>query len=255
MIRDYERKGSIHGFSISRITPSISHLFFANDSFIFFKATMEEANSLHTLLRDYEKASGQCINLSKSTMAFSRNTSIYVRDQLSNILGIQHSSSNGNYLGLPMLIGRNRTSILKFIKHRIVNRLIKSIESTMNSYWWKGGGSNSKGIIWKKWSFLCKRKKWGGLGFRDLHGFNLALLSKQAWILANDPNSLASRVLRARYYPNSSFLDAKLGANPSFIWSSLMATQDIIRKHSRWRIGNGSLTRIWGDNWCNTPIS
>jgi len=40
-----------------------------------------------------------------------------------------------------------------------------------------------------------------------------------------------------------------MGSNPSFIWSSLIHTQDIIRKHSRWRVGNGSQIKIWTDDW------
>ncbi|XP_019189731.1 PREDICTED: uncharacterized protein LOC109184143 [Ipomoea nil] len=99
MIRDYERIGRIHGFTMARNAPSISHLFFADDSFIFFKASVEEVTNLKQLLMDYEKASSQCINLNKSTLAFSKNTSDPVRDQLSNILGIHHSGNNGNYLG------------------------------------------------------------------------------------------------------------------------------------------------------------
>ncbi|XP_031120823.1 uncharacterized protein LOC116024040 [Ipomoea triloba] len=135
--------------------------------------------------------------------------------------------------------------------------LIRTIETTMNSYLWKGGGSDRKCIIWKNWSSMCMPKKWGGLGFRDLHSFNLALLSKQAWRLATEPNTMVFKVYKARYFPNSSFLDAKVGANPSFIWSIMMATQDIIRKHSRWRVGDGSQTSIWGDNWLpdtNNPM-
>ncbi|XP_031130585.1 uncharacterized protein LOC116032236 [Ipomoea triloba] len=127
--------------------------------------------------------------------------------------------------------------------------LIKEIETLMNSYWWKGGGGENKGINWKSWEHLCRPKKWGGMGFRNLHDFNLSLLCKQAWRLSQNPDSLASKIYKARYYPDSSFLAAKVGANPSFIWRSLLATQDIIRRHTRWRIGNGNQVYIWGDRW------
>ncbi|XP_031108451.1 uncharacterized protein LOC116012922 [Ipomoea triloba] len=123
MIKDYERRGRIHGFTVARNAPSINRFFFAYDNFIFFKAKEEEANNLNLLLKDYEKASGQSINLTKSNLAFSKNTPSPVRDHLSNILGIHHSGSNGNYLGLPMMMGRNRTELLKFIKGRIVIRI------------------------------------------------------------------------------------------------------------------------------------
>ena len=37
----------------------LSHLFFANDSLIFYKASIEECNSLQRILTIYEEASGQ----------------------------------------------------------------------------------------------------------------------------------------------------------------------------------------------------
>lgn len=52
---------------------------------------------------------------------------------------------------------------------------------------------------------MCMTKDSGGLGFRDIKGFNIALLSKQCWKLMNEPNSLMARMLKAKYYPNSHF--------------------------------------------------
>lgn len=56
----------------------------------------------------------------------------------------------------------------------------------------------------------------GGLGFRDLTLFNKALLAKQCWRLVQNPDSLTARILRAKYYPHSSFMDSALGKKPSF---------------------------------------
>ncbi|XP_031090928.1 uncharacterized protein LOC115995920 [Ipomoea triloba] len=119
----------------------------------------------------------------------------------------------------------------------------------MNTFWWKGGRRENKEIHWKSWGNLCYPKKWGGLGFRCLRDFNLVVLSKQSWRLLNNPNSLATRILKTCYYPESSFFEAKLGTNPSFIWSSLVHTQEIIRKHCRWRVGSGTQIKIWKDDW------
>ncbi|KAL0293955.1 UNVERIFIED_CONTAM: putative mitochondrial protein [Sesamum calycinum] len=50
----------------------------------------------------------------------------------------------------------------------------------------------------------------GGLGFREFRAFNQAMLAKQCWRVFTNPHSLLGRLLKARYFPHSSFLDAPL---------------------------------------------
>lgn len=58
---------------------------------------------------------------------------------------------------------------------------------------------------------MCILKKSGGLGFRNWHDFNLAMLAKQGWGLLKKPNWLLTRLMEAKYYPKSSFLEAVKG--------------------------------------------
>ena len=60
------------------------------------------------------------------------------------------------------------------------------------------------------------------MGFRDLYSFNLAMLSKQIWRLITNPDSLCARVLKAKYFPNNSLLQATLKKGASFTWQSIM---------------------------------
>ena len=64
-------------------------------------------------------------------------------------------------------------------------------------------------------------KPHGGMGFRDLKVFNQALLPKQVWRLLCDTSSLMHKVLRACYYPNDVFLNARRGYDPSYVWRSI----------------------------------
>ena len=63
----------------------------------------------------------------------------------------------------------------------------------------------------------------GGLGFRDLQSFNLAMLAKQVWRLLHETESLCARVLRARYYPDGKLLNARMKAGSSYTWQSVLA--------------------------------
>lgn len=65
LIKNAERRGSLHGIKICRRPPIITHLFFADDSFLFLRATDQEALCVKDLLHKYEMASGQALNLSK----------------------------------------------------------------------------------------------------------------------------------------------------------------------------------------------
>lgn len=80
------------------------------------------------------------------------------------------------------------------------------------------------------WGKMCTPTLMGGLGSKRLSSFNVALLAKQGWRLLTNPSSLTSRIYKASYYSQCDFFDAKLGANPSFCWRSILAGQDLLGK-------------------------
>lgn len=89
------------------------------------------------------------------------------------------------------------------------------------------------------WRKTGESKEKGGLGFRDFLCINKALLAKQFWRLWQDPDSFVSRILKAKYYPNSSVLEARLGNKPSFAWRSIVGSCDLVKQVLYWGIGNG----------------
>ena len=79
------------------------------------------------------------------------------------------------------------------------------------------------------------------MGLCYSHSFNLALLGKHGWNLLSNPNCLATRLLKDRFYLLFIFLGAQLGHNPSFIWRSIWMARSVIALGSRWRICNGEI--------------
>ena len=73
LIRRKERDGLLHGVKIAKGAPIISHLFFADDSFLFFRANINEASLIKQLLVVYGRASGQVVNFNKFSISFSAN--------------------------------------------------------------------------------------------------------------------------------------------------------------------------------------
>lgn len=92
-----------------------------------------------------------------------------------------------------------------------------NIEKAMNRFWWNKGVGESKGIHWFSWLRMDVSKCSGGLGFKRLREFNIALLAKQGWRLLVNPQSFVTRLLKAKYYLSGSFLEASLRNNPSYI--------------------------------------
>jgi hypothetical protein len=73
---------------------------------------------------------------------------------------------------------------------------------------------------WFAWWKMCVLKKKGGMGFRDLQRFNLAMLAKQCWRLLCEPESLCAQVLRAKYFRSEDLLNAELKGS-SYTWQSI----------------------------------
>lgn len=65
------------------------------------------------------------------------------------------------------------------------------------------------------WSKLCYPKQEGGLGFRDMESFNRTLVAKQGWRILSHRDSLLACVLKGKYFPSSSFLQASQGRKAS----------------------------------------
>lgn len=104
-------------------------------------------------------------------------------------------------------------------------------------------------IHWIAKDRFCRGKSDGGLGFRDLEAFNLALLARQLWRLMQSTLSLVYRLLKARYFPTTGILDASIGRYASYTWRSLWEARWIVEKGSRWIVGDGYSLNIWESKW------
>ena len=131
---------------------------------------------------------------------------------------------------------------------KLPTSLCHDLESMICTFFGGQKGDNRK-IHWVKWSELCKPKTQGGMGFKDLSLFNDALLAKQTWRLLHDKSSLFYRVFKAKYFPNTSVMEAKIPANSSYAWKSIMKGSNVIKRGAKWRIGSSRFVHIWGESW------
>lgn len=87
---------------------------------------------------------------------------------------------------------------------KLTKNQCKKIMSAMIQFWWNSCEGKRK-IPWVPWASMCKSKKEGSLGFKDLRDFNQALLAKQAWRILHNLNSLITKIYKARYFANRDF--------------------------------------------------
>lgn len=128
-------------------------------------------------------------------------------------MGVDKADTQGDYLGL---IGRKKKEIFSFVKDKMRRRiqgwtkhllsrtgkeiLLKTVahaipnyamqvyllpidtcvelERMLNSFWWDSKEAGYKRIHWSSWERLCYSKGNGGIGFRYLHNFNMALFAR-----------------------------------------------------------------------------
>ncbi|CAN0876885.1 Uncharacterized mitochondrial protein AtMg00310, partial [Linum grandiflorum] len=113
---------------------------------------------------------------------------------------------------------------------------------------WGQVGTEQK-IHWVSWYRLSLPQPEGGLGFRDFALFSQALLAKQGWRHMNNPDLVLTKVLRAMYFPFTSFLSLAGSLRPSYGWQSIVHGCILLRRGLRWQIGTGHLVEPCVDTW------
>ncbi|KAJ8899533.1 hypothetical protein K2173_018507 [Erythroxylum novogranatense] len=167
-----------------------------------------------------------------------------MKNLICQTLGVTEIAGHTNYLGKSSVIGRGKNVfhyvvekftkriqgwkakvlskvgkdiLLRTVAQAMPNYLMslfllpldtcKDLENLMNGFFWHNGGRENNGIRWLQWKRLAIPKIYGGLGYRDLRQFNLALSAKQGWRLLKYPNFIAI-----------DFFSAELGNNLNQIW-------------------------------------
>lgn len=93
---------------------------------------------------------------------------------------------------------------------RLPEGLCTEMTKAMAAFWW-GGSKGKKKMHWMTWDKLCEKKSDGGLGFRDLPSFNLALLAKQGWRILTNEGTLHSQIAEVKVFPKFIFFGSKIG--------------------------------------------
>ena len=78
---------------------------------------------IQTILQVYENTLGQMINTKKTTLFFSNSVIEEVKNSIKAKLEVPEIKQYEMYLGLPAMVGKNRSASLNYIKDRIWGKL------------------------------------------------------------------------------------------------------------------------------------
>ncbi|XP_056698192.1 uncharacterized protein [Spinacia oleracea] len=291
-LRLAERQQLIHGISVSRNAPPISHLFFVDDSLLFLEVSPSACQQVTLVLDQFSKLSGQLVNYQKSFVKFSPNTPDDYRDFLSSSLRLGHRPHPGKYLGVQVDLGRSKTSSFNQLVDKIARRisnfaslrlsaaaklvlinsvLVASISHVLSvfkipqsacdridqlclRFWWRSSPSSS-GMALRPASLLHLPKGMGGLGIRNMSCFNQALLARQGWRLIYHPQLLLARIYKAKY-PGLFVPGSSPPSRPSWGCRGIMVGNQVLSQGLAWKIGSGARVRITLDSWVpNVQVS
>jgi hypothetical protein len=99
-----------------------------------------------------------------------------------------------------------------------------------------------------KWTKICRAKKKGGLGIKNLRKMNLSLLCKWWWVLESG-DGLWQEIIHKKYirWGPLCLVQNKLTDSP--VWSDSLKIRHIYLAGRSYRIKDGRLISFWLDVW------
>lgn len=210
-----EHEGKISGIKISRCSPRVTHLMYADDLVIYCKADLNEDKEVINCLQLYCSWIGQAINWNKSSIHFNSNVNSQLRGEITRAMNIQDCLHKGKYLGHPFFQLKSKTEAYKTVMERLENKLsgwrkktlsmagrlvlVKAVTNAIPSFVMQvillpkemltKMDKRTRGFLWghsedkahhfhpKSWATVCQSKE-GGLIVKRMVDINMASITK-----------------------------------------------------------------------------
>lgn len=263
----------------------LTHLCFADDLLVFCHGDRKSALVVRKALDEFSRISGLIASMEKSSTFF-YNVKRRVKDEISEVMPFSVGELPVRYLGVPLLSSKLRRndciSLLNKVKKKLLDwknkslsfagrmQLISSVLCSLHVYWasmfiipknitddierlirgflWCQGDFK-RGKAKVNWNDVCKPKRQGGLGFKDLHMWNIALMSKHIWNIVDNKNSIWVKWIKHERLKLRNFWDYNIPNEACWSWRKILQCRKAIGSFIVYRLGNGKNSSAWYDNW------
>lgn len=134
----------------------------------------------------------------------------------------------------------NNAPIYHMSIYLLPKTILKRLDKIRRTFFWQGGGTKRKYHL-IKWTKICKHKKKGGLGIKDIRKMNVSLLCKWWWKLDKE-NGMWQRIVKFKYFKNNLIWDVSHKQSDSAIWADLLKVKNIYLKGRKMLVRNGKNT-------------
>lgn len=100
------------------------HTYFLRMMFyIFLKVAKRKAKTIKQCLKIYQAASNRQVNFQKSNIFFNHNTNESIKREIMDILHVKQVDTPRKYLGLTIVIERNKKAVITYIQDRVTSKM------------------------------------------------------------------------------------------------------------------------------------
>ncbi|XP_026416495.1 uncharacterized protein LOC113311926 [Papaver somniferum] len=107
----------------ARYGPPVSHLFFANDCILFSSAKRSSIENLQEVIYKFCEASGQMINLNKSSIRFNKRLNEGIKIDICNMMRMKTMLLDEKYVGINLFMSKGRNKCFKNIHEKMKTRI------------------------------------------------------------------------------------------------------------------------------------
>nr|GEX40303.1 hypothetical protein [Tanacetum cinerariifolium] len=245
-----ENKNKFHGIEVGKDKTYISHLQFADDTFIMGEWSLTNAKNLSGFLTCFHLASGLKVNFIKSKL-FGVGVTLLEVNSIALSIDCQPSELTCIYLGLPAVENMSRCANWSPLIHRFVKRLSRWKSKTLSS----GGHLTLIKFVLGGLGALSPLNQ-GGLGICSLKVSNQSMLIKWRWRFYKEDNALWGKFIHSIHGYNGGLGDLSSIKYKSGPWYRIVKLNDDLlpiridlKNIFKRKVGNGESTRFWLDNW------